>query len=189
MLDKLRVCIICRYYSMNGQLDLNDYINHPAMCRLKRESLDKVIEHMRQHQQHSKTATATGTKHDSTTSSLLRNESIVNEFQEEYNYKPTEAAVAARQLPSKVNLFVGNVSKSLIKSGQQKHHNLSTVVNDDESVKCTMRSSQYNSELITHKWMCYVRSSSDSIKLEHYIRKVIFHLHFSYKPHDLIEIK
>lgn len=41
----------------------------------------------------------------------------------------------------------------------------------------------------THKWMMYVRGDKDSADISHIIERVIFYLHPSYKPHDVVEIK
>lgn len=40
----------------------------------------------------------------------------------------------------------------------------------------------------THKWMIYVRGTKDSPKVSHFISKVVFHLHPSYVPNDVIEV-
>lgn len=41
----------------------------------------------------------------------------------------------------------------------------------------------------THKWMVYVRGAKDSPSVSHFIQKVVFYLHPSYKPNDIIELK
>lgn len=41
----------------------------------------------------------------------------------------------------------------------------------------------------THKWMMYVRGTKDSPSVSHFIQKVVFYLHPSYKPNDVIELK
>ncbi|XP_018564767.1 YEATS domain-containing protein 2 isoform X2 [Anoplophora glabripennis] len=40
----------------------------------------------------------------------------------------------------------------------------------------------------THKWMVYVRGSKEAPDLSHLIEKVVFYLHPSYKPHDVVEV-
>lgn len=39
----------------------------------------------------------------------------------------------------------------------------------------------------THKWMVYVRGPKDSPNVSHIIEKVVFYLHPSYKPNDIVE--
>lgn len=41
---------------------------------------------------------------------------------------------------------------------------------------------------LTHKWMMYVRGPKDSPDVSSFIQKVVFYLHPSYKPHDVVEV-
>lgn len=41
----------------------------------------------------------------------------------------------------------------------------------------------------THKWMVYVRGSKEEPRIDHYIKKVWFFLHPSYRPNDLVEVR
>ena len=43
MLDKLRALVLCRYYSLNGSLKQQQFINHPSLLEYKREKLDQGI--------------------------------------------------------------------------------------------------------------------------------------------------
>ena len=43
MLDKLRVCIICKYYSFNGTVNVEDYKNHPAVRKIRCEHLESTL--------------------------------------------------------------------------------------------------------------------------------------------------
>ncbi|CAK8698183.1 unnamed protein product [Clavelina lepadiformis] len=40
----------------------------------------------------------------------------------------------------------------------------------------------------THKWMVYVRGGEDEPRIDHFVRKVWFFLHPSYRPNDLVEV-
>uniref|UniRef100_S4RUP0 YEATS domain-containing protein 2 n=1 Tax=Petromyzon marinus TaxID=7757 RepID=S4RUP0_PETMA len=40
----------------------------------------------------------------------------------------------------------------------------------------------------THKWMIYVRGSRREPRIDHFVKKVWFFLHPSYKPNDLVEV-
>ncbi|RNA11702.1 YEATS domain-containing 2 isoform X1, partial [Brachionus plicatilis] len=131
MLDKLRVCIVCNFYSSNGQIALNDYINHPAVASLRCEHLEAAITH-------SKSLYEPGTKNES------------NEAHEDSNRS------SHHQFDSKI--CVGNVSKYL----NNKKIDSQLLQNDVES-------SQYNQDLITHKWMIYIRSPNCP-KLDNYIK-------------------
>lgn len=41
----------------------------------------------------------------------------------------------------------------------------------------------------THKWMMYVRGPKETPNVSHFIKKVVFYLHPSYKPCDVIELE
>lgn len=41
----------------------------------------------------------------------------------------------------------------------------------------------------THKWMVYVRTPDNSSDISNFIKQVIFYLHPSYKPNDVIEVR
>ncbi|RZC38888.1 YEATS domain-containing protein 2 [Asbolus verrucosus] len=43
-------------------------------------------------------------------------------------------------------------------------------------------------DILTHKWMVYVRGPKEKPDVSHFIEKVIFYLHPSYKPHDVVEV-
>ena len=40
----------------------------------------------------------------------------------------------------------------------------------------------------THKWMVYVRGPRNEPHIDHFVKKVWFFLHPSYRPNDLVEI-
>ena len=157
MLDKLRVCIICNYYSLNGRLNLNEYINHPSIANLRCEHLDLAIDHMK------------------SASHLVKSEENSRQMSEMNNQQ--ELTNGSNQ-QFDVNICVGNVSKYLNNPGQKQKTN----------EQQTESASQYDQDLITHKWMIYIRSP-DCSKLENYIKKVIFYLHSSYQPYDMVEVK
>ncbi|XP_019646423.1 PREDICTED: LOW QUALITY PROTEIN: YEATS domain-containing protein 2-like [Branchiostoma belcheri] len=41
----------------------------------------------------------------------------------------------------------------------------------------------------THKWMVYVRGPREAPRIDHFVKKVWFYLHPSYRPNDLVEIR
>ena len=145
---------------MNGQLNLEDYKNHPTVRQLKCEHLEAALTHY----QH-KSATSQQTDEFRTPT---------NETIEQSTSGPT----LNKQFNIKIS--VGNVSKYL------RHDSSGANVNREASLQA--ESSQYNQDLITHKWMIYIRSPN-CLRLDNYIKKVIFYLHSSYKPYDIVEVK
>ena len=165
MLDKLRVCIICNYYSLNGRLNLNEYVNHPSIANLKCEHLDLAIDHIKPQANGYLPCTLNRANEESANNENDRSIDFYSSYTQQFEVK----------------IGVGNVSKSLTNNPSSKKQSEQKQLNTSEP-------SQYDQNLITHKWMVYIRSS-DCPKLDNYIKKVIFFLHSSYKPYDMIEIK
>lgn len=44
-------------------------------------------------------------------------------------------------------------------------------------------------DILTHKWMVYVRGPKDKPDISSFVQKVVFYLHPSYKPYDVVEIR
>lgn len=151
---------MCKFYSLDGNLAAEEYKNHPIVRQLKCEHLELAAANVNTIT--SATTNELNIKEESKTEQDDSNDSN-EKFQS--NYKQFN-----------VSLSVGNVSKYLKASTGQ-------TMSED-----SIESSQYNQDLITHKWMIYIRSSNCP-KLESYIKKVIFYLHSSYKPYDVVEVK
>jgi hypothetical protein len=196
MLDKLRVCVVCRYYSLNGHLGIEDYMNHPSVCKLKCEHLDAVIDDKNSQDAQEIVAVASSASESklaraSSDSNLIYStaEDVKPSTSKSLFGSPLSELRSSAQQPQQIKQFnvricVGNVSKSLCNEpGSSASAALKSANTDDIQNK-----SQYNPELITHKWMVYVRSA-DCPKLDAYIKKVVFYLHSSYKPQDTIEVK
>lgn len=41
----------------------------------------------------------------------------------------------------------------------------------------------------THKWMLYVRGPKDEPHIDHFVDKVIFLLHDTYKPNNIVTVR
>ncbi len=177
LLDKLRVCIICKFYSLNGQLNLDEYKNHPAIRQLKCEHLEAAINHY-------------GAKKANTNQTSIH---AASAEQDEFKLPPGSSnALTAEAQPNTfgqapqlnkqfdIKISVGNVSKYLKNETSVASTNPNDMSQNDQS--------QYNQDLITHKWMIYIRSANCA-RIESYIKKVIFYLHSSYKPYDIVEVK
>ena len=139
---------------MNGCLKTNQFINHPALLELKRETLDKYDETMQR-------------------LLVLDDQTLKSEILEKQELIENNDCVNYSKLFT-INICVGNVSKYLNLNMPQKDHNLN-------------QTSIYDDNLISHKWMVYVRSLNCK-NFDNYIKKVVFHLHQSYRPNDIVEI-
>lgn len=186
MLDKLRVCIICNFYSLNGRLAVSEYANHPAISELKCEHIDAAICHSRH-------LPSEATENDQT----FNYQSLLDSKEANNNSYINNHINYTQQY--EIKICVGNVSKYLTKtlppktsltnnSNSNSNNNCPPRIGQIDQIANSADSSQYNQDLITHKWMVYIRSPNCS-KLDNYIKKVIFYLHPSYKPHDTVQVK
>uniref|UniRef100_A0AAY4API1 YEATS domain-containing protein 2 n=1 Tax=Denticeps clupeoides TaxID=299321 RepID=A0AAY4API1_9TELE len=190
MMDKLRACIVANYYASAGQPKVQEQasksdtsvLNHPAIKRFL-ESPSRSSSPLNQ-------GSETPSLVPSETESLSQHgESIERdkdagwreerrpgrntgkdtfgvppsaEVEQHVTYHST--GEEASRLFVKKTIIVGNVSKYIAPDKREEN---------DQS---------------THKWMVYVRGSKKEPSIDHFVRKVWFFLHPSYKPNDLVEV-
>ncbi|XP_028831084.1 YEATS domain-containing protein 2 isoform X2 [Denticeps clupeoides] len=189
MMDKLRACIVANYYASAGQPKVQEasksdtsVLNHPAIKRFL-ESPSRSSSPLNQ-------GSETPSLVPSETESLSQHgESIERdkdagwreerrpgrntgkdtfgvppsaEVEQHVTYHST--GEEASRLFVKKTIIVGNVSKYIAPDKREEN---------DQS---------------THKWMVYVRGSKKEPSIDHFVRKVWFFLHPSYKPNDLVEV-
>ncbi|XP_050338366.1 uncharacterized protein LOC126764834 [Bactrocera neohumeralis] len=75
-----------------------------------------------------------------------------------------------------------NKTKHLVVIG-----NTSTYIGGEVDATAEVKISSEN--MLTHKWLVYVQSKDTKINLESFIKKVRFHLHPSYRPNDIVDIR
>ncbi|XP_041659049.1 YEATS domain-containing protein 2 isoform X3 [Cheilinus undulatus] len=190
MMDKLRACIVANYYANAGVTKSSEHsaksdpavLNHPAIRRFL-ESPSRSSSPLNQGSEtpslvHSESESLSqqgdGAERDSEgawrdDSRPGRNTgkdtfgvplSIGAEQRVTYHTTGTEAS----RLYAKKTIVVGNVSKYIPPDKREEN---------DQS---------------THKWMVYVRGSRKEPSIDHFVKKVWFFLHPSYKPNDLVEV-
>uniref|UniRef100_A0A4W3I070 YEATS domain containing 2 n=1 Tax=Callorhinchus milii TaxID=7868 RepID=A0A4W3I070_CALMI len=202
MMDKLRACIVANYYVSAGQPKVNEgpksydptVFNHPVIKKF----LESPSRSSSPGNQRSETPSANQSETDSVThqtDSFLDKESDQehqttgnedsqsnksekrpgrNTGQETFGV-PTPQEIEQRctyltinedpsRLYIKKTIVVGNVSKYIPPDKREEN---------DQS---------------THKWMVYVRGSRKEPTIDHFVKKVWFFLHPSYKPNDLVEV-
>lgn len=84
------------------------------------------------------------------------------------------------------SLVNGESSKSIGDSVRNRKKTKFRVVVGNISKYMPAKNKEDNS---THKWMIYVRGSKESPNVSHFIKKVVFYLHPSYRPCDVIELE
>ncbi|KAM4771162.1 YEATS domain-containing protein 2 [Rhinophrynus dorsalis] len=189
MMDKLRACIVANYYAsaalnkgQEGTSSDPTVLNHPSI----KKYLESPSRASSPANHHSDTPSVNNSETDSLSThnvledkdgsgeakgpaankGILRSESslgkdsITNESTE---LQSTRNEDAPRRFVKKT-IVVGNVSKYIPPDKREEN---------DQS---------------THKWMVYVRGSRKEPSINHFVKKVWFFLHPSYKPNDLVEV-
>ncbi|XP_076601599.1 YEATS domain-containing protein 2 isoform X3 [Chaetodon auriga] len=195
MMDKLRACIVANYYANAGSTKLPEHASKSDPAVLNHPAIRKFLE--------SPSRSSSPLNQGSETPSLAHSESESLSQQGEGAERDGEGAwredgsrqerrpgrnmgkdtfgvplsIGAEQrvtyhttgneasrLYAKKTIVVGNVSKYIPPDKREEN---------DQS---------------THKWMVYVRGSRREPSIDHFVKKVWFFLHPSYKPNDLVEV-
>ncbi|KAM8850068.1 YEATS domain-containing protein 2 isoform 2-T3 [Spinachia spinachia] len=195
MMDKLRACIVANYYANAGITKLPEHVsksdpavlNHPAIRRFL-ESPSRSTSPLNQGSEtlslaHSESGSLSqqcegaerdgegawredGSRQERRPGRNIGKDtfgvplSIGEEQRVTYHTTGNEAS----RLYAKKTIVVGNVSRYIPPDKREEN---------DQS---------------THKWMVYVRGSRREPSIDHFVKKVWFFLHPSYKPNDLVEV-
>ncbi|XP_061588150.1 YEATS domain-containing protein 2 isoform X1 [Cololabis saira] len=195
MMDKLRACIVANYYASAGVMRLPEHasksdpavLNHPAIRRFlespSRSSspLNQGSETQSLVHSESESLSQQGEGAERNGDGAWREDSSRQERRPGRNTGKDTFGVPvstgaeqrvtylttgdeASRLYVKKTIVVGNVSKYIPPDKREEN---------DQS---------------THKWMVYVRGSRREPSIDHFVKKVWFFLHPSYKPNDLVEV-
>uniref|UniRef100_A0A8C5GJ27 YEATS domain-containing protein 2 n=1 Tax=Gouania willdenowi TaxID=441366 RepID=A0A8C5GJ27_GOUWI len=189
MMDKLRACIVANYYANAGMTKLPEpasksdpaVLNHPAIRRFlespSRSSspLNQGSETLSQVPSESESLSQQGDGERAwTENSRPERRPGRNTGRDTFGVPSTGAEQRVTyhttgdetsRLYAKKTIVVGNVSKYIPPDKREEN---------DQS---------------THKWMVYVRGSRREPSIDHFVKKVWFFLHPSYKPNDLVEVR
>ncbi|KAG5286029.1 hypothetical protein AALO_G00010200 [Alosa alosa] len=196
MMDKLRACIVANYYANAGQPKVQEasksdalVLNHPAIKRFlespsrsssplnqgseaaslgpsESESLGQHVDGGHGERERDGIWREAGSRGERRPGRNTGKDtfgvpsSAAADQQVTYHVTGEEAS----RLYVKKTIVVGNVSKYIAPDKREEN---------DQS---------------THKWMVYVRGSKKEPSIDHFVRKVWFFLHPSYKPNDLVEV-
>ncbi|CAJ1072131.1 YEATS domain-containing protein 2 [Xyrichtys novacula] len=195
MMDKLRACIVANYYANAGVAKISEHstksdpavLNHPAIRRFL-ESPSRSSSPLNQGSEtpslaHSESETLSqqgeGAERDGEGAwredgSRQERRPGRNTGKDTFGVPSSSGAEQrvtyhstgneASRLYAKKTIVVGNVSKYIPPDKREEN---------DQS---------------THKWMVYVRGSRREPSIDHFVKKVWFFLHPSYKPNDLVEV-
>ncbi|XP_063264855.1 YEATS domain-containing protein 2 isoform X2 [Prinia subflava] len=198
MMDKLRACIVANYYASAGLLKAGEgtrscdatILNHPSIKKF----LESPSRSSSPANQGSDTPSANHSESDSLSQhndflldkdsgSLDADERLTNSLEQRQsrNAARDSSGVSSSQKPGQRNAGLSNdetsrlyVKKTIVVGNVSKYIPPDKREENDQS---------------THKWMVYVRGSRREPSINHFVKKVWFFLHPSYKPNDLVEVR
>ncbi|KAM8952674.1 YEATS domain-containing protein 2 [Pelodytes ibericus] len=193
MMDKLRACIVANYYA-SAALSKGQEVT--AACDptvLNHPSIKRFLESPSRASSPANNRSETPSANNSETDSLCTH----NEYMDKdgsVDVKGTVANKGVQQADSKLG-------KDSI-AEPQDHQNAGFVRSEDTNRRFVKKTivvgnvSKYippdkreEKDQSTHKWMVYVRGCRKEPSINHFVKKVWFFLHPSYKPNDLVEVR
>ncbi|KFP66465.1 YEATS domain-containing protein 2, partial [Cariama cristata] len=198
MMDKLRACIVANYYASAGLLKAGEgtrpcdatILNHPSIKKF----LESPSRSSSPANQGSDTPSANHSESDSLSQhndflldkdngNLDADDRLTNSLDQRQsrNTGRDSSGVSSSQKPGQRNAGLTNdetsrlyVKKTIVVGNVSKYIPPDKREENDQS---------------THKWMVYVRGSRREPSINHFVKKVWFFLHPSYKPNDLVEVR
>ncbi|KAJ1089656.1 hypothetical protein NDU88_002805 [Pleurodeles waltl] len=198
MMDKLRACIVANYYASAGLPKIQE---GPRLCdqmAFNHPSIKKFLECPLQpsspvnHSFESLSASYSETDPLSQNNDLfLSKESNNLEMRERFsNAMEQRPGRHSRQDSEGAQIFAKVVKRNTsFKAGDDpsRLYVKKTIVVGNVS-KYIPPDKREENDQSTHKWMVYVRGSQKEPSIHHFVKKVWFFLHPSYKPNDLVEV-
>ncbi|XP_009074245.1 PREDICTED: YEATS domain-containing protein 2 [Acanthisitta chloris] len=198
MMDKLRACIVANYYASAGLLKAGEgtrscdatILNHPSIKKF----LESPSRSSSPANQGSDPPSANHSESDSLSQhndflldkdngNLDAEERLTNSLNQRQSRHAARdsSGVSSSQKPGQRNAGLSNdetsrlyVKKTIVVGNVSKYIPPDKREENDQS---------------THKWMVYVRGSRREPSINHFVKKVWFFLHPSYKPNDLVEVR
>ncbi|XP_072496444.1 YEATS domain-containing protein 2 isoform X3 [Notamacropus eugenii] len=200
MMDKLRACIVANYYASAGLFKASEgsktcdtmVFNHPAIKKF----LESPSRSSSPANQRSETPSLNYSESDSlsqhndflsdkdNSSSLDLEERLSHSVElqrpgRNTGRDPGGGASSRKTNQQHSDLTLEEVSRLFVKK---------TIVVGNVS-KYIPPDKREENDQSTHKWMVYVRGSRREPSINHFVKKVWFFLHPSYKPNDLVEVR
>ncbi|XP_035204449.1 YEATS domain-containing protein 2-like, partial [Stegodyphus dumicola] len=175
MLDRLRACIITKYYATLGQEQMPSENSAPSIHPTVKKFLGKTPRFTNYNSTEVSSDNNENTFTNSSKVPVIENYSNSNSndlpssqnaekigLELSSSAKNDDIPTRAPRFKTKAKIIVGNISNFI-----------PIWKREDQS---------------THRWMVYVRGDKDSPNIESFVKKVRFLLHPSYRPTDVIEI-
>ncbi|MBZ3881202.1 YEATS domain-containing protein 2 [Sciurus carolinensis] len=199
MMDKLRACIVANYYASAGLLKVSEgsktcdpmVFNHPAIKKF----LESPSRSSSPTNQRSETPSANHSESDS----LSQHNDFLSDKDNNSNVDMEERL--SNNMEQRSSRNTGRDTSGV--TGSHKTEQRNTDITGDETSRLFVKKtivvgnvSKYippdkreENDQSTHKWMVYVRGSRREPSINHFVKKVWFFLHPSYKPNDLVEVR
>ncbi|KAM5277186.1 YEATS domain-containing protein 2 isoform 8-T14 [Hipposideros larvatus] len=199
MMDKLRACIVANYYASAGLLKISEgsktcdamVFNHPAIKKF----LESPSRSSSPANQRSETPSANHSESDS----LSQHNDFLSDKDNNSNMDIEERL--SNNMEQRPSRNTGRDASSI--TGSHKTDQRNADLTGDETSRLFVKKtivvgnvSKYippdkreENDQSTHKWMVYVRGSRREPSINHFVKKVWFFLHPSYKPNDLVEVR
>ncbi|XP_066097025.1 YEATS domain-containing protein 2 isoform X1 [Saccopteryx bilineata] len=199
MMDKLRACIVANYYASAGLLKVSEgsktcdtmVFNHPAIKKF----LESPSRSSSPANQRSETPSANHSESDS----LSQHNDFLSDKDNNSNMDIEERF--SNNMEQRPSRNTGRDASSI--TGSHKTEQRNADLTGDETSRLFIKKtivvgnvSKYippdkreENDQSTHKWMVYVRGSRREPSINHFVKKVWFFLHPSYKPNDLVEVR
>ncbi|XP_027956695.1 YEATS domain-containing protein 2 isoform X2 [Eumetopias jubatus] len=199
MMDKLRACIVANYYASAGLLKVSEgsktcdtmVFNHPAIKKF----LESPSRSSSPANQRSETPSANHSESDS----LSQHNDFLSDKDNNSNMDIEERL--SNNMEQRPGRNTGRDTASI--TGSHKTEQRNADLTGDETSRLFVKKtivvgnvSKYippdkreENDQSTHKWMVYVRGSRREPSINHFVKKVWFFLHPSYKPNDLVEVR
>ncbi|XP_049658144.1 YEATS domain-containing protein 2 isoform X3 [Accipiter gentilis] len=198
MMDKLRACIVANYYASAGLLKAGEGTRSCDATVLNHPSIKKFLESPSRSSSPANQGSDTPSANHSESDSLSQHNDFLLD-KDNGNLDADEQLT--NSLDQRQSRNTGRDSSS-VSSSQKPGQRNAGLLNDETSrlyVKKTIvvgNVSKYippdkreENDQSTHKWMVYVRGSRREPSINHFVKKVWFFLHPSYKPNDLVEVR
>uniref|UniRef100_A0A803YGG3 YEATS domain-containing protein 2 n=1 Tax=Meleagris gallopavo TaxID=9103 RepID=A0A803YGG3_MELGA len=195
MMDKLRACIVANYYASAGLLKPGEGTRSCDATILNHPSIKKFLESPSRSSSPAHQGSDAPSANHSESDSLSQH----NDF---FLDKDNGSLDADERLANSLDQRQSRSDSLGVSSSQKPGQRTAGLSNDETSrlyVKKTIvvgNVSKYippdkreENDQSTHKWMVYVRGSRREPSINHFVKKVWFFLHPSYKPNDLVEVR
>ncbi|XP_025892142.1 YEATS domain-containing protein 2 isoform X3 [Nothoprocta perdicaria] len=198
MMDKLRACIVANYYASAGLLKAGEGTRSCDATILNHPSIKKFLESPSRSSSPANQGSDTPFANHSESDSLSQHNDFLLD-KDNGNLDGEERL--ANSLDQRQSRNTGRESSGV--SNSQKAGQRNAGLSNDETSRLYVKKtivvgnvSKYippdkreENDQSTHKWMVYVRGSRREPSINHFVKKVWFFLHPSYKPNDLVEVR